>query len=84
MLHDYRVVMEFTPTPTGNMFPSLTTRYHFTFVHMVYTLLLSVEVMQINNQTNKQDIESQIIESRYIVYRELVLSYVYKSYIHRE
>ena len=52
MLYDYRVVMEFTPT--GSMFPSLTTRYHFTSALMVYTLLLSVEVMQINKQTNKQ------------------------------
>ena len=38
MLYDYRVVMEFTPT--GNMFPSLTARYHFTFVHVVYLYIV--------------------------------------------
>ena len=62
MLYDYRVVMEFTPT--GNMFPSLTTRYHFTSVLMVYALLLSVEVMQINKQ-NKQDVATDNLSPDY-------------------
>ena len=53
MLYDYRVVMEFTPT--GNVFPSLTTGYHFTSVWCSCTLLLSVEVMQINKQTKKNN-----------------------------
>ena len=57
MLYDYRADMEFTPT--GNMLPSLTTRYHFTFVHIVYALLLSVEVMQLNKQTNKTNKQSE-------------------------